>query len=37
MDEKLQDILKKLAELIYEQYLKNIALNKIENSTVKAK
>jgi len=37
MDEKLQDILKKLAELIYDQYLKNIALKKVENSTVKAK
>ena len=37
MDEKLKDILKKLAELLYEQYLKNIALKKIENSTAKAK
>ena len=37
MDDKLKDILNKLAELIYDQYLKNIALKKIESVTVKAK
>ena len=37
MDKELQNILKKLAELIYEQYIKNISLKKLENSTVKAK
>jgi hypothetical protein len=37
MDKELQLILRKLAELIYDQYIKNINSKIIENSTVKAK
>ena len=37
MDKDMQNILNKLAELIYDYYVKNIALKKIENSTAKAK
>ena len=37
MDKDMQNILNKLAELIYDYYVKNIVLKKIENSTAKAK
>ena len=37
MDKELQNILKKLAEIVYDQYIKNIASKNIENSTAKAK
>ena len=37
MDKELQNILKKLAELIFDWHLKNIALKRIQNSAVKAK
>lgn len=37
MDEQLKIILNKLADLIYDYYVKNIALKKIETSTVKIK
>jgi hypothetical protein len=35
MDEKIQNILRKLAEIIYDQYLKNIALKKIKPNDAK--
>jgi len=31
MDEKLQDILKKLAELIYDQFIKDLTAGKLKN------